>query len=212
MRPARTSAEEGGGPLIHVNASPAPRRPWVYLPSAQCAGTNKPPAWGDLGREGSADAATWPAARTTPLRAIGMNGRKRTGALSRRKKLQPRRFDRLHTGCRATAQRHQTPGRRPRRHPRQHLLGDEHDRQQQSGVQRTLRGRDWAGACPHDRRQRLGSPRRAQLSGNASFNGRYGKIYNRNLPKWYHGEAGRFSAFIPAMKNVHAELLTWNPE
>ena len=53
---------------------------------------------------------------------------------------------------------------RPRGHPRQHLLGDEHDRQQQRGVVRPLRGRDRPGARADDRRQGLDPARRAQLS------------------------------------------------
>ncbi len=62
-----------------------------------------------------------------------------------------------------------------------------------------------------------------------SFNGRYGKIYNRNLPKWYKresdaripivptpdlihlfvigGEAGRFSAFIPGWGHMSSPVL-----
>ena len=45
-----------------------------------------------------------------------------------------RGFDRLRHRRRAAAQRHQPCRRRSRRHPRQHLFGDEHDRQQQRGV------------------------------------------------------------------------------
>ncbi len=62
-----------------------------------------------------------------------------------------------------------------------------------------------------------------------SFNGRYGKIYNRNLPKWYKresdaripivptpdhihlfvvgGESGRFSAFIPGWGHMSSPVL-----
>ncbi|MGH7326870.1 MAG: hypothetical protein ACREJX_00840, partial [Polyangiaceae bacterium] len=62
-----------------------------------------------------------------------------------------------------------------------------------------------------------------------SFNGRYGKIYNRNLPRWYKrepdaripivpsaddihlfvvgGEAGRFSAFIPGWGHMTTPVL-----
>ena len=62
-----------------------------------------------------------------------------------------------------------------------------------------------------------------------SFNGRYGKIYNRNLPRWYTresgaripivpspddihlfvagGEAGRFSAFLPGWGHMTAPVL-----
>src|SRR5215470_5864240 len=62
-----------------------------------------------------------------------------------------------------------------------------------------------------------------------SFDGRYGKIYNRNLPKWYRrapderipivpspdhihlfvigGEAGRFSAFIPGWGHMSSPVL-----
>ena len=62
-----------------------------------------------------------------------------------------------------------------------------------------------------------------------SFNGRYGKVYNRNLPRWYKrepdaripivpsaddihlfvagGEAGRFSAFIPGWGHMTAPVL-----
>ena len=62
-----------------------------------------------------------------------------------------------------------------------------------------------------------------------SFHGRYGKIYNRNLPKWYRrepgaripivpspddihlfvagGEAGRFSAFLPGWGHMTAPVL-----
>jgi hypothetical protein len=60
-------------------------------------------------------------------------------------------------------------------------------------------------------------------------NGRYGKVYNRNLPKWYKrepdsrtpivpspdhihlfvagGEAGRFSAFIPGWGHMSSPVL-----
>ena len=62
-----------------------------------------------------------------------------------------------------------------------------------------------------------------------SFRGRYGKIYNRNLPKWYRrepgaripvvptpddihlfvagGEAGRFSAFLPGWGHMTSPVL-----
>jgi hypothetical protein len=62
-----------------------------------------------------------------------------------------------------------------------------------------------------------------------SFGGRYGKIYNRNLPKWYRrepgaripivpspddihlfvagGEAGRFSAFLPGWGHMTSPVL-----
>jgi hypothetical protein len=65
--------------------------------------------------------------------------------------------------------------------------------------------------------------------GDISFNQRYGKIYNRNLPRWYKrepgaripivpspndihlfvagGEAGRFSAFIPGWGHISAPIL-----
>ena len=62
-----------------------------------------------------------------------------------------------------------------------------------------------------------------------SFNGRYGQIYNRNLPRWYRripgaripivpspddihlfvagGDAGRFSAFLPGWGHMSAPVL-----
>ena len=62
-----------------------------------------------------------------------------------------------------------------------------------------------------------------------SFGGRYGRIYNRNLPKWYRrrpgaripvvpdpddihlfvagGEAGRFSAFLPGWGHMTSPVL-----
>ena len=62
-----------------------------------------------------------------------------------------------------------------------------------------------------------------------SFQGRYGKIYNRNLPRWYRrepgaripivpspddihlfvagGEAGRFSAFLPGWGHMTSPVL-----
>ena len=65
--------------------------------------------------------------------------------------------------------------------------------------------------------------------GEISFHGRYGKIYNRNLPKWYKrepdaripivpsaddihvivagGESGRFSAFIPGWGHMTAPVM-----
>jgi hypothetical protein len=65
--------------------------------------------------------------------------------------------------------------------------------------------------------------------GEIAFNHRYGKIYNRNLPKWYGreldsripivpsadnihlfvvgGEAGRFSAFIPGWGHMTSPVL-----
>ena len=65
--------------------------------------------------------------------------------------------------------------------------------------------------------------------GEISFHGRYGKIYNRNLPRWYRrdpearipvvpraeeihlfvagGDAGRFSAFIPGWGHMTAPVL-----
>jgi hypothetical protein len=65
--------------------------------------------------------------------------------------------------------------------------------------------------------------------GDISFRGRYGKVYNRNLPKWYRrdedalapivpspndvhlfvagGEAGRFSAFLPGWGHMSSPVL-----
>jgi len=62
-----------------------------------------------------------------------------------------------------------------------------------------------------------------------SFNHRYGKVYNRNLPRWYRrepgaripivpspedihlfvagGEAGRFSAFVPGWGHMTSPVL-----
>jgi len=133
------------------------------------------------------------------------------GALSRGKGLRPGRLHSLRAGRRAAAQRHQPCRERPGRHPRQHLLGDEHDRQQQCGVERPLRRRDRAGACPHDRRQRLDPARCAQLSAmhaynffsEISFDQRYGKIYNRNLPKWYKREPDARIPIVPSPDHIH---------
>jgi hypothetical protein len=83
------------------------------------------------------------------------------------KGLRPGRRDGFRAGCRAAAQRHQPCRQRPGGHPRQHRVGDEHDRQQQRGVERALRRRDRPRARPHDRRQRLDAARCAQLSGDA---------------------------------------------
>jgi hypothetical protein len=65
--------------------------------------------------------------------------------------------------------------------------------------------------------------------GEISFNHRYGRVYNRNLPAWYRreadsripivpspehihvfvigGEAGRFSAFIPGWGHMSSPVL-----
>jgi hypothetical protein len=65
--------------------------------------------------------------------------------------------------------------------------------------------------------------------GDVAFNHRYGKVYNRNLPRWYKrdldaripivaspdyihlfvagGEAGRFSAFIPGWGHMSTPVL-----
>ena len=80
--------------------------------------------------------------RQIHLRRRRERGREPVGALPCREGLRARRLDRLRHRRRAAAQRHQPRRRRPRGHPRQHLLGDEHDRQQQRGVVRPLRGRD----------------------------------------------------------------------
>jgi hypothetical protein len=97
------------------------------------------------------------------------------------------------------------------------VIGPEHAR--------TIAAKGWG---RHDVRSYL-----AMNAGNLfralSFDGRYGKIYNRNLPKWYKrepdaripvvpspdhihllvvgGEAGRFSAFIPGWGHMSAPVL-----
>ncbi len=114
----------------------------------------------------------------------------------------PGEFDGLCHRRRAAAQRHQPCRQRPRGHPRQHLFGDEHDRQQQRGVERALRGRHRPRACAHDRRQRAGPGTTCaatctcnayNLFSELTFNERYGKIYNRNLPRWYKRDQDRAS-------------------
>ena len=123
------------------------------------------------------------------------------GALSCREGVSRRRFDRVRDRRRAAAQRHEPCRRRPRGHPRQHLLVDEHDRQQQRGVVRPLRRRD----RPRARRTIAGKgwtrhDVRSYLHMNAwnlfrelAFDHRYGRIYNRNLPRWYKRDPTRAS-------------------
>ena len=36
-----------------------------------------------------------------------------------------------------------------------------------------------------------------------SFGGRYGKIYNRNLPRWYRREAGARMPIVPTPDDMH---------
>ena len=68
----------------------------------------------------------------------------------------PEDFDRLRHRRRAAAQRHQSCRRRSRRHPRQHLFGDEHDRPQQRGLVRPLRRRSSAPSMRARSRPRAG--------------------------------------------------------
>ena len=97
------------------------------------------------------------------------------------------------------------------------VIGPEHAR--------TIAGKGWT---RHDVRSYL--PMHAyNLFRELAFNQRYGKIYNRNLPKWYKrepearipivpspdhihlfvigGEAGRFSAFIPGWGHMSSPVL-----
>ncbi|MCZ6647075.1 MAG: hypothetical protein O7B79_12645 [SAR324 cluster bacterium] len=89
----------------------------------------------------------------------------------------------------------------------------------------TIAGRDWT---RHDVRNYLWMNTRNTF-GEISFNHRYGKVYNRNLPRWYKreaearipivpgpenihlfvagGEAGRFSAFIPGWGHMTSPVL-----
>lgn len=39
--------------------------------------------------------------------------------------------------------------------------------------------------------------------GDISFNDRYGKIYNRNLPKWYRRDAGARVPVVPSPEDIH---------
>ena len=97
------------------------------------------------------------------------------------------------------------------------VLGIEHAR--------TIAGAGWT---RHDIRQYLWMHARIRF-GQIAFDHRYGKVYNRNLPKWYGreldseipivpsadnihlfvagGEAGRFSAFIPGWGHMTSPVL-----
>ena len=39
--------------------------------------------------------------------------------------------------------------------------------------------------------------------GEISFQGRYGKIYNRNLPKWYKREPDAWIPIVPSPDDIH---------
>ncbi len=97
------------------------------------------------------------------------------------------------------------------------IIGPEHAR--------TIAGNGWT---RHDVNSYL-AMNAYNLFSDLTFNERYGKIYNRNLPKWYKrepgsripvvpspdhihlfvigGEAGRFSAFIPGWGHMSAPVL-----
>jgi hypothetical protein len=97
------------------------------------------------------------------------------------------------------------------------VIGPEHAR--------TIAGKGWT---RHDVRNYL-ALHAYNLFSELTFNERYGKIYNRNLPKWYKrepdaripivpgpdhihlfvigGEAGRFSAFIPGWGHMSSPVL-----
>jgi hypothetical protein len=97
------------------------------------------------------------------------------------------------------------------------IIGPEHAR--------TIAGKGWT---RHDVRSYL-AMHAYNLFSEISFNERYGKIYNRNLPKWYKrepearipivpspdhihlfvvgGMAGRFSAFIPGWGHMSSPVL-----
>src|SRR6516225_5787775 len=97
------------------------------------------------------------------------------------------------------------------------VIGPEHAR--------TIAAKGWT---RHDVRNYL-AMHAYNLFSEISFSGRYGKIYNRNLPKWYKrepdaripmvpspdhihlfvigGEAGRFSAFIPGWGHMSSPVL-----
>ena len=97
------------------------------------------------------------------------------------------------------------------------IIGPEHAR--------TIAGKGWT---RHDVRSYL-HMNAYNLFSELTFNERYGKIYNRNLPRWYKreqgsripvvpspdhihlfvigGEAGRFSAFIPGWGHMSSPVL-----
>jgi len=97
------------------------------------------------------------------------------------------------------------------------VLGPEHAR--------TIAAADWT---RDDIRQYLWQNARIRF-GDIAFDDRYGKVYNRNLPKWYNrdlqatnpvvpapsnihlfiagGDAGRFSAFIPGWGHMSEPVL-----
>ncbi|MGA7263653.1 MAG: hypothetical protein WBX30_22580, partial [Stellaceae bacterium] len=97
------------------------------------------------------------------------------------------------------------------------VIGPEHAR--------TIAGKGWT---RHDVRNYL-AMHAYNFFSELTFNERYGKIYNRNLPKWYKrepqaripivpgpdhihlfvigGEAGRFSAFIPGWGHMSSPVL-----
>ncbi len=90
---------------------------------------------------------------------------------------------------------------------------------------RTIAGHGWT---RHDVRHYLWDNARVRF-GDIAFEHRYGKVYNRNLPRWYGrdlesenpilpgpdhlhlfvagGEAGRFSAFVPGWGHMSAPVL-----
>src|SRR5579864_9362262 len=97
------------------------------------------------------------------------------------------------------------------------VIGPEHDR--------TIAGKGWT---RHDVKSYL-HMNAGNLFSEITFDERYGKIYNRNLPRWYKrqqgsripivpdsdhihlfvvgGEAGRFSAFIPGWGHMSSPVL-----
>jgi hypothetical protein len=97
------------------------------------------------------------------------------------------------------------------------IIGPEHAR--------TIAGKGWS---RHDVKSYL-AMNAYNLFSELTFNERYGKIYNRNLPRWYRreqgsripvvpgpdhihlfvvgGEAGRFSAFIPGWGHMSSPVL-----
>jgi hypothetical protein len=63
----------------------------------------------------------------------------------------------------------------------------------------TIAGRGWSRS---DVRRYLWS-HTTNTYDDISFGGRYGKIYNRNLPKWYRREAGARIPIVPSPDDIH---------
>ena len=119
---------------------------------------------------------------------------------------------RLRDRRRGAAQRHRPSVQRPRGHSRHDVLGDEHHRLQQRRAGRALRGGARARSTPatiakhgwtrHDIRNYLWMHAGNRFDA-ISRDHRYGKVYNRNLPKWYKREPDSRIPIVPSPDHIH---------